>query len=1787
VCCAKAAFLFAFNSQPIIDNYAALVFRPLEADNVYEIECKLSLLENLITFRDVAKRIDEHTIMMSPVLMVNFAGESYQWEMNGTVSTLMNEEGSSLSFEVFLSGYGIEFPIMVRHSCQFTESGVFTTGNTLVFNDETQFILNAKFFNFGVVDMTLFINRIIDAKIDSRMTTRGTQFDLDLNMLRLERHIKAKTMHKLEGEKMTAYGQIQWDVDNDATKKIALDLSGALYPSTKGMDLAIRLDIEDRSYSWSMSTLMGLKKMVHLEIELPTTERMTFHLANEMKTSMDTAAHAFEFETVLFSGKSLKFNMFNSVSSLNYENITFDIVHESSIKSSAFEEAKLKLEASRLIVDDNCKSEMRVMLAIPEFEKPFEGHAKFEYSADSFLVFTEYKRGPVVFFFDSMGKMAKVDTKTNIEGHVEFKVPTYEQMKLATDMVIDFTSAENFEATEKWVFEYATIPVALYDRFTKFTPSAIEASALIETPLPAYRHQGIVFNGRLDQTTGTNVDGALALSWSEAHLSEAQVARVHFEAGSSPAGMNMRIAAATPFENIRKTEFSFDGRVMKQGTGFELDVLGAIEDEVTKFSYAWSAPVGQRNLDITLAMPNSKPLNFFVDFTMDYPSYTFQTRAGWGKVYFLVDGVGKYVAANDFEVNMVVDCPEMDIKKYEVYGLSRLAGEEYVAEFILRKADVVIANMNSNYQMKNTESLVEIMGTSRFAIVEPAMTGTLEYFVQSKAIENGRDYAMKFDVMTEEQSFFNVEGTFKLANDEKAVNIRACAEVTECRQAVVSFLGNIESVEKELSVLLKSDSVEGQLVSGIHAKNVFDASAGIFEQEFEVIMDEAMARRIGYKVFKNEAAFGIELFTPKRTSAMTYDLVLGADSERRHTVSVWADKTGAPGRKLEIITVFTPNMMGDMDGFIASLIVKHPLLPRNLEYNMEHHSLNMELGLAFHTKFDFDVFDAQHKRWVLENTIREVALVNGGRNMTIATELRSQGTGASIVFDVHGAESMDSFSTGAILKLKDQDVIEKELMFFVQATPEWMTLRLGSPEKQLAWEGRWNADLVGPFPRIHFSSTSRFFGLTPSVFAIDMNMSPVMDIKVFSETTPNVYYHFVAGKIGEGKYTVDLMRHNGAEKKDVIGFTAQLDSANLFSTHVHWKLEGISELRAAIRSHFEAVVTEFVNTSDMLIKDLNLISTKWVAFKNMKTGIQQLLDAISNESKAFLRNSEADESMREVIDIVKMFDRIIGHAVGAIHSIQSEIPTYENMVEEIQETITEFKQASQEWLYNTIIEIDNYAEEIEDYIFENEVFVRAVTESYSTVSERLTLAVTQIRAIIDERVERLGKWYETLDLENKNILTTITKTVEEFDIDNVINDIANILEENIFVPYDEIRSEIVASFPELTRIIHRSVDIHVQKIRAIVKEMNFPKRKIAELRKMVEEVKNILSSKKMETIEYSQDMLYSMIGKFVVFDIENGEIEYELPIKREFLMLIDLLRNFDMETTPGKIVELVEHSSLRSFFYQARALYSPRFMSARLNGYATMIGGSSFMTFDKKTFDLTGTGCQYLLARDFLNKDFAVAVNFDSSSETTKKSIIFADKVDQVEIKGDIVLVNNKPATLPVTLKSIEVLREGDVITVRRSTGAVLKCDTALDVCTFEISPFYAGRTMGLWGTFTNEIADDMMEPSGKFSKDLNTFVNSWKLNKSCKDNIITSTEQADKTTLAYDRECSKMFREETSTMSDCFGVVSPTPYYEMCIQSVAPKAKQSFARNAMLQSISGAYSTACKRFGFDFPVAA
>lgn len=123
--------------------------------------------------------------------------------------------------------------------------------------------------------------------------------------------------------------------------------------------------------------------------------------------------------------------------------------------------------------------------------------------------------------------------------------------------------------------------------------------------------------------------------------------------------------------------------------------------------------------------------------------------------------------------------------------------------------------------------------------------------------------------------------------------------------------------------------------------------------------------------------------------------------------------------------------------------------------------------------------------------------------------------------------------------------------------------------------------------------------------------------------------------------------------------------------------------------------------------------------------------------------------------------------------------------------------------------------------------------------------------------------------------------------------------------------------------------------------------------------------------------------------------------------------------------------------------------------------------------------------------DFAVALNFEQpSGDRIRKSVIFTDGADQVEIKDEQVFINNKllAVALPakLKLKTITVQREENIVTVRRHSGAILRCDVVKDACTFELSPFYAGRTMGLWGTFSNEHADDMSEPNGKVPITLN-----------------------------------------------------------------------------------------------------
>ena len=71
-----------------------------------------------------------------------------------------------------------------------------------------------------------------------------------------------------------------------------------------------------------------------------------------------------------------------------------------------------------------------------------------------------------------------------------------------------------------------------------------------------------------------------------------------------------------------------------------------------------------------------------------------------------------------------------------------------------------------------------------------------------------------------------------------------------------------------------------------------------------------------------------------------------------------------------------------------------------------------------------------------------------------------------------------------------------------------------------------------------------------------------------------------------------------------------------------------------------------------------------------------------------------------------------------------------------------------------------------------------------------------------------------------------------------------------------------------------------------------------------------------------------------------------------------------------------------------------------------------------------------------------------------------------------------------VSLKSVTVRvvssATGGHVVVIESDNLALRCDKQSEFCHFNIRPFYHGRVMGLWGTFSGEVADDLTLPNGE-----------------------------------------------------------------------------------------------------------
>ncbi|RZC41779.1 VWD domain containing protein [Asbolus verrucosus] len=227
---------------------------------------------------------------------------------------------------------------------------------------------------------------------------------------------------------------------------------------------------------------------------------------------------------------------------------------------------------------------------------------------------------------------------------------------------------------------------------------------------------------------------------------------------------------------------------------------------------------------------------------------------------------------------------------------------------------------------------------------------------------------------------------------------------------------------------------------------------------------------------------------------------------------------------------------------------------------------------------------------------------------------------------------------------------------------------------------------------------------------------------------------------------------------------------------------------------------------------------------------------------------------------------------------------------------------------------------------------------------------------------------------------------------------------------------------------------------------------------------------------------------------------------------------------------------------------------------ALLVGSRYYVTFDRKYYDFRGS-CSYLLATDYVHRNFSIVVSYDNSAKTHELLLLINNTVVHVNVFADTVKIGNDGISLPAQIGETLIYREDDVVIASSKSDFVLECNMKFDLCVFEASGWYFGKTAGLWGTINNEPSDDFLT-SHKIKakpKDLQLFTDSWAL-KNCTSSKVRNLNRNRRPSANIERLCEEFFISKLSQLTTCFPRISKDPFLSMCLNSTTEKEACSSA---------------------------
>ena len=352
-------------------------------------------------------------------------------------------------------------------------------------------------------------------------------------------------------------------------------------------------------------------------------------------------------------------------------------------------------------------------------------------------------------------------------------------------------------------------------------------------------------------------------------------------------------------------------------------------------------------------------------------------------------------------------------------------------------------------------------------------------------------------------------------------------------------------------------------------------------------------------------------------------------------------------------------------------------------------------------------------------------------------------------------------------------------------------------------------------------------------------------------------------------------------------------------------------------------------------------------------------------------------------------------------------------------------------------------------------------------------------------------------------------------------------------------------------------------------------------------------------LQYIKDTLWEKVNnklhldedKWTVWDPQRGEYAFQFYVP---VWPMEMLRdmpelpeiNIDIGSALMRLKYCVtswlpeDDWYMSDLFYKYKPSTDYKNWIPPFKSRATLAGSQHYMTFDKRFFEYTGE-CSYLLARDFLDGEFSVIVNYERIRDVpTKKSISVISKTHQFEIfpSAKVLMDGSEVLEMPVQKDETTIIRTPHQIRIDNKHGVTVTCNLEHDRCTVNVTGWYFARTGGMLGTYNNEPVDDFMTPGGSIAANEAELADTWTVGQRCRQNNY-ATDVATSPDNHHYKLCSKYFIADDSPFRSCFKVVQPEPFMRMCLNDM-PTNINSIPSEEDLCSMAHFYVEECKAEG-------